>query len=232
MLPLGAGLASGAKLAVSVNGRRIKEYKLTSGEPELTFIKASHLAGIEKVGNAYPLTVTLTRAGDMSGTLSFDRVVLGGGWQLGNKDSSPGYTEFLSWNGKIYYNFYDYYLARNNLKLLAAQMYVSDSKQSTQRIHFSLTDKMVEKCGFVYTSRPGGSGTVDFSLNGESLGSQTMSHGVDFSIALDKTKLKGGVNELKAVLREQTSSGAFAFDFYRLVPSKEWVDTGMAVIIR
>ena len=47
-----------------------------------------------------------------------------------------------------------------------------------------------------------------------------MTNKQDYEIELPCGTLKGGVNELQAYLAEQTTSGAFAFDYYRLTPKR------------
>ena len=66
----------------------------------------------------YPLTLTFTRKGDLSGDVVVDYLRVGGAWQLGTANGSN--SEFGG-NSENYYNFH-YVLGQNNIKQLVSSI--------------------------------------------------------------------------------------------------------------
>jgi hypothetical protein len=66
----------------------------------------------------YPLTLTFTRRGDLSGDLVVDYLRVAGGWQLG---AANGTNSEFGGNGENYYNFH-YVLGQNNIKQLVGSI--------------------------------------------------------------------------------------------------------------
>ena len=166
----------------------------------------------------------------MGGTVGFDRIMLGGGWQLGVRDRK--YNEFMTWSGKMTYNFYRYFIARNNLKILADQMYGMnvDAKQASLTLCFSVSDALAAKGEFVFRTRPLGNGTVDYYLNGDWLCTKTITSDADYELHFGIGSLRGGINELKASWTTTTDTSSRGFDYFCLTPKR--LPKGFMFILR
>ena len=209
-----------ASLEVSVNGTAVERLSRNDEADRLVYISTNVLKRLTLTDGSYPLTLTLRRIGGMGGTVSFDRIILGGGWQLGTRDSSN--SEFMPWSGKKTYNFYRYFLARDDIGILAGPMYQksADTKQASLTLCFSISEALAAKGSFVFRTRPLNSGVVSYFLNGESLCSKSVTYREDYEIDFPNGVLKGGVNELKATWESTTVSGSTGFDYLRLSPRK------------
>lgn len=224
---------SDAKIEVLLNGTKVAEVHRNAETDRLVHLNGKTIAKLVSLTDgAYPLTLMLKRAGGMDGSISFDHISLGGGWQLGVKDKM--YGEFMNWSplGNLTYNFFRYFLARGDIKLLCGQMYGEETSllQSKLTLCFSLSDAIAKKGAFLFRTRPLGTGTVDYYLNGEFLLSTNVSYLVDYEINLDNGMLQGGVNELAAEWKIQKSSGSTGFDYMRLEPKR--FPRGTTCIIR
>ena len=96
--PILSAEAAGAKLDVSLNGANIGNVRLRDGD-NWFFIKERVFSDL--VGNDGVATFTLTRSGNMAGTVMFDFLELTGSFQIGNRDNvnaSASYSEFGAWN--------------------------------------------------------------------------------------------------------------------------------------
>ena len=210
-----------ACIDVLINGTQIGAVARNATEDRLVYVSEKKLKALLVLSDgAYPLVLTLRRSGGMAGSVGFDRISFGGGWQLGVKDRS--YSEFRTWDGKKYYNFYRYFLARNDLKLFSGQMFTASSDQhmDEQTICFSISDALAANGAFVFRTNPLGSGTVEYYLNGELFCTKTTTYNVDYELEMPNGTLKGGINELKAHWKTLTSSGSSGFDYFRLSPKK------------
>ena len=209
-----------AALDVLVNGTLVERVFRNGESDRLVYISTNVLKRLTLVDDAYPLTLTLRRTGGMGGTVSFDRIMLGGGWQLGVRDRS--YNDFMTWSGKITYSFYRYFLARNDIKILADQMYGMnvDAKQANLTLCFSISDALAAKGEFVFGTRPLGSGTVDYYLNGDWLCTKTITATDDYELHFGIGSLRGGINELKATWTTTPDRSSRGFDYFRLTPKR------------
>ena len=223
---------SDAKIEVLLNGTKVAEVPRNAETDRLVHLNGKTIGRLVTLTDgAYPLTLTLKRAGGMGGSIAFDRISLGGGWQLGVKDA--GYGEFMNWEPlkDITYNFFRYFLARGDIKLLSGQMYgkATSQRQSKFTLCFSVSDAMAKKGAFLFRTRPIGSGTVDYYLNGEFLFSTNVSRLVDYEIDFENGMLRGGVNELAAEWFTE-SKDSTGFDYMRLEPKR--FPRGTTCIIR
>ena len=209
-----------AVLDVLVNGMSVERVSRNSEGDRLVYISTNMLKRLTLVDDAYPLTLTLRRTGGMGGTVSFDRIMLGGGWQLGVRDKK--YNEFMTWSGKMTYNFYRYFLARNDIKILADQMYGMDvdAKQANLTLCFSVSDALAAKGEFVFRTRPLANGTVDYYLNGDWLCTKTITSDADYELYFGTGSLRGGINELKATWTTAPDTSSRGFDYFRLTPMR------------
>ena len=219
-----------AALDVLVNGTMVERVVRNSESDRLVYISTNVLKRLTLVDDAYPLTLTLRRTGGMGGTVSFDRIMLGGGWQLGVRDRS--YSDFMTWSGNITYSFYRYFLARNDIKILADEMYGMnvDAKQASLTLCFSISDALAAKGEFVFGTRPLGSGTVDYYLNGDWLCTKTITSIDDYELHFGIGSLRGGINELKATWTTTPDRSSRGFDYFRLTPKR--FPKGMVFILR
>ena len=219
-----------AVLDVLVNGTMVERVFRNSESDRLVYISTNVLKRLTLVDDAYPLTLTLRRTGGMGGTVGFDRIMLGGGWQLGVRDRK--YNEFMTWSGKMTYNFYRYFLARNNIKILADQMYGVnvDAKQASLTLCFSVSDALAANGEFVFRTRPLGNGTVDYYLNGDWLCTKTITSDADYELHFGIGSLRGGINELKATWTTTTDTSSRGFDYFRLTPKR--FPRGVMIILR
>jgi hypothetical protein len=88
---------------------------------------------------------------------------------------------------------------------------------------------MAKKGTFLFRTRPIGSGTVDYYLNGEFLFSTNVSRLVDYEIDFENGMLRGGVNELAAEWFTE-SKDSTGFDYMRFEPKR--FPRGTTYIIR
>lgn len=96
--PILSAEAAGAKLDVSLNGANIGNVRLMEGDNWL-FIKERVFSSL--VGDDGVATFTLTRSGNMAGTVMFDFLELTGSFQIGNRDNAnadASFSEFGAWN--------------------------------------------------------------------------------------------------------------------------------------
>ena len=186
-----------AAIDVMVDGAVVERLCRNDDADRLVYISTNRLCRLTAVDGAYPLVISLRRAGGMGGTVSFDRIMLGGGWQLGKRDSS--YGEFMTWKGNRTYNFFKYNLSRRDIGVLCGQMYGYNVsvRQATMTLGFSISDALAEKGTFVFSTRVYGGGTVDFYLNGQAFCTKTVDHNDEYSLDFDNGMLQGGMNELK-----------------------------------
>ena len=209
-----------AAIDVMVDGAVVERLCRNDDADRLVYISTNRLCRLTAVDGAYPLVISLRRAGGMGGTVSFDRIMLGGGWQLGKRDSS--YGEFMTWKGNRTYNFFKYNLSRRDIGVLCGQMYGYNVsvRQATMTLGFSISDALAEKGTFVFSTRVYGGGTVDFYLNGQAFCTKTVDHNDEYSLDFDNGMLQGGMNELKMTWTNAPDKGVRGFDYLRLSPSR------------
>ena len=108
------------KIEVAANGRVFGRKAVESDGWIRFFIRPGLMASLAKDAETgkYPLTLTFTRRGDLSGDLVVDYLRVAGGWQLGTPNGSN--SEFGG-NGEDYYNFH-YVLGQNNIKQLVSSI--------------------------------------------------------------------------------------------------------------
>ena len=212
---------SDANIEVLLNGTKVAEVHRNAETDRLVHLNGKTIERLVTLTDgAYPLTLTLKRTGGMGGSVSFDRISLGGGWQVGIKDKK--YQEFRTWqgNGKRVYNFYRYFISRNDTYLLACEMYTSDINMSKQTLCFTVSDALAKKTSFTYRTIPLGSGTVDYYLNETFLCSKSVSYNVPYEVDIFPNMINGGINELRAEWKNLTSVGSTGFDYMRLEPKR------------
>ena len=213
-----------AGIEVQLNGTKVAEVHRNAETDRLVHLNGKTINKLVSLTDGvYPLTLTMKRIGGMGGSISFDRISLGGGWQLGKRDKN--YKEFRTWdgNGKKLYNFYRYFLARQDVYLLAGQMYMpnNDLRMSKQTLCFSISDALAKKGAFVFKTNPLSAGTVAYYLNDNFLCSKTVEYNIDYEVDIPNGLMQGGINELRA---EWTVDSQYAsstgFDYMRLTPKR------------
>lgn len=224
-----------AAIDVLLNGTKIETVARSSAADRLIYISSAHLLGlVTQSGGTYPLILTLQRSGGMGGTIGFDRISLGGGWQLGVKDDND--SEFRPWEmgaiegipNSTLYNFYTYYLSRQDIRLIPAPLYSVDAKQQTLRLRFSVSDALASKGEFSFTTRDLASHIAEIALNGEVLCSNTLFK-TDRTIEIGRGKMRAGINEIRAKVFEGGKT-KFSFDYFRLAPKR--LPVGAMLIVR
>jgi len=206
-----------AALEVLLNGRSVAKVQRNSETDRLVHLNGKTIANLLTLTDGkYPLTLTLKRIGGMGGTISFDRISLGGGWQLGVKDSSHG--EFKSWNGNSLYNYYTYYLSRQDASLIPAPYYTSDVKQQMLRLMFSVSDALSELGEFEFSTRHNGVHGVEIYLNDHLISTKSKAKGENYTVVIPKGAVKSGINEI--LLKVVDGEGMFTFDYFRLEPKR------------
>jgi hypothetical protein len=227
-----------AGIEVLLNGTKVAEVHRNAETDRLVYLNGKKIDRLVSLTDGvYPLTLTLKRVGGMGGTISFDRISLGGGWQLGKKDNK--YGEFRTWNNSTLYNFFRYYVARQDISVLAGQMYGPDEnggKTSKQTLCFSISDALAEKGSFVFKTSPLLDGTVEYFLNGEKFLTKTMQIYEEFEIDIPCGMLKRGINELVAYWSSSTGrdkndkARSTGFDYMRLTPKR--FPRGLIYVVR
>ena len=216
-----------AALEVLLNGISVAKVQRNSETDRLIHLNGKTIANLVTLTDgAYPLTLTLKRIGGMGGSVSFDRISLGGGWQLGKKDQA--YQEFMTWSGKKTYNFFRYFLAHRDIKLLSGQMYgkVTSQMQSKLTLCFAVSEALSKKGAFVFRYRTLGYGTVNCYLNGELICSRNVKRFADYEEDIPNGLMTAGVNEFMLEWAEHltdagvTSKESTGFDYMRLEPKR------------
>ena len=235
--PKTCALSANDSLQIEVNGDVVKRVSPEEGKTAAVFVRASALKKIEKVGDVYPLTITIRLVG--SGAFTFDRVMLGNGFQLGVVDEKS--TEFMGWSAKQYtsaqvtysYMKNGYYLARNDISYFWGGTYAGNANQRANVLNFSISDFAAENCSFVYRARYlGNYGKMNYYLNGELYMTREDSFKANVEFAFPKGTLKPGINTLKIDFESNGASGAMNLDYLRLSPVKEWHDEGLLLLFR
>ncbi len=108
------------KIEVAANGKTFGRKVIDPDGWIRFFIRPGRMAALARDAETgkYPLTLTFTRKGDLSGDLVVDFLRVGGAWQLGAADGSS--SEFGG-NSENYYNFH-YVLGQNNIKQLVGSL--------------------------------------------------------------------------------------------------------------
>ena len=223
---------SDANIEVLLNGTKVAEVPRNAETDRLVHLNGKTIGRLVTLTDgAYPLTLTLKRTGGMGGSISFDRISLGGGWQLGKRDSKA--TEFRPWASiegapaATLYSRYTYYLARQDTYLIPGPFYSTDAKQQTLRLKFSVSDALA-KCGeFDFATRHIGGHTIETYLNGTLIDSRS-SHNVEYALTIGKEQIKAGINEL--MMKVISGAGGFSFDYFRLTPKR--FPRGLTYIVR
>ena len=149
------------RIRLDVNGARVGRWTVPADGIVRFFIQANRLAGLpqDAVTGLYPLTLTLTREGSMSGDIKFDSLVVEGAWQLGKNDNSA--DEFASSDQT--YHAYNYFLGQNDLKKLR----VSTAGQGLYRdtdVHFGIADWLAANCDYRLTVKSTASNAASMNL--------------------------------------------------------------------
>lgn len=201
-----SGSAAGV-LAVSVDGTVVDSLEVEAGKvaslyvPKTLFTTGDH-------------TLTLERTDDGAGDLAFDRIRLGGSWQMGRANSSR--DEFTSPGGARYNYFGESANWGGGIRMFSAH-YTDTMAGQVESIfcHFNVDSDQVDN-KFTYRMRVNGSGTptVGLCLNGSAktnvfkLASTAWKQ---IEQKLDPKELKAGENVLAVVdLTPQSEAGSGA----------------------
>ena len=122
---------------VSVNGTAAKAMTLLSGKTELLFLKGD-------LFHAGANTITLTRTAS-TGNIAFDAIALGGGFQIGNQDSSE-LTDFSDTNQ----SYLHYYATDGNWKhVMGRIMGINESHSYRKtRLHVFVPDEVAGRANY------------------------------------------------------------------------------------
>ena len=122
---------------VSVNGTAAKAMTLLSGKTELLFLKGD-------LFHAGANTITLTRTAS-TGNIAFDAIALGGGFQIGNQDSSE-LTDFSDTNQ----SYLHYYATDGNWKhVMGRIMGINESHNYRKtRLHVFVPDEVAGRANY------------------------------------------------------------------------------------
>ena len=149
------------RLRLDMNGRRVGRWTVPANGIVRFILPANRLANLEQdaVTGLYPLTLTLTREGDMSGDIRFDSITVDGAWQLGANDGAS--AEFAGSDQN--YHAYNYFVGQNDL----GKLRVSMAGQGLYRdldIHWGIGDWLASNCDYKLTVASKGSNAASMSL--------------------------------------------------------------------
>ena len=207
--------AAGAQLDIRLNGTKIGTVKLRGGD---NFFFVREQAFNRFVGSDGVATFTLTRTGNMAGTVMFDFLELTGSFQIGNRDNANGsasYSEFTWGTGASIL-----YAAAEDTTIYRANL----PPEKTMDIWFPLVKAVADHYKFRFSThlfwQTEAQLPLTFSLNGVALQPTeelTPTRTFHFDIApgvlqeCNKFSITSGVST-----RTDTGSKDYAIDYYRL----------------
>lgn len=207
--------AAGAQLDIRLNGTKIGTVKLRGGD---NFFFVREQAFNRFVGSDGVATFTLTRTGNMSGTVMFDFLELTGSFQIGNRDNANGsasYSEFTWGTGASIL-----YSAAEDTKIYRANL----PPEKTMDIRFPLAKTVADHYKFRLSThlfwQTEAQLPLTFSLNGVAIQPTeelTPTRTFHFDIApgvlqeCNKFSITSG-----ASTRTDSGSKDYAIDYYRL----------------
>jgi len=240
----GAEPPAGTCVDIAVNGESLGTFDLgTVRGRNVKIPAASWTAGLDG-----KVTVTLTRTGTVAGTLSFDALWLGCGWQVGKNDnnyndmSNESYTQDRYFAGDTnWFHFSRTFLGG-----------ADNQRRASTNTWFQLTvpEEVAKNYSFDFSAKiigQGGSGASAAKAKGSQMPLAFRLNGVDFwttggvpdgtivNYRFPAGSLKAGVNRFQFVNLADTAAGFDnycwgALDYVRVEPRK--IPSGLCVIFK
>ena len=235
--PIFTDVPGSALARLTVNGAIVGTFDLKTPSGRNIFIPAKFWNGA--AGSS--VTMSLTRVGDIAGTVALDSVVLGGSWQTGFRDGLKTDLSNREWE-------YNCYFAGNPCSSnMIKTIYGPQSTYWGTRVDFKVhvPDELAARHRFLFETAVvdinGNAGSVPTNqvvglyVNDElKLTKDNLKKGTPLTLAFDPGTLKPGLNVFR--LRNLSDSAAVVntcwlqFDYYSLTCKR--LDTGMVVMFR
>ena len=149
------------RLRLDMNGRRVGRWTVPANGIVRFILPANRLANLEQdaVTGLYPLTLTLTREGDMSGDIRFDSITVDGAWQLGSRDNS---TSGFATSDQTYHAYY-YLVGQNDISKLRVSTLGKGAYVNID-LYFCIGDWLSANCGYRLTMKTVGANSAPMQL--------------------------------------------------------------------
>ena len=149
------------RIRLDMNGARVGRWSVPADGVVRFVVSAARLSRLTRDAGTglYPLTLTLTREGDMAGDIRFDSQTVEGAWQLGA--SNNAHSEFASSDQN--YQAYTYFVGQNDLSKCRVAM-AGKGAYRDLNLHFAIGDWLAENCEYKLTMKSCNSNAAEMNL--------------------------------------------------------------------
>ena len=223
-------LSSGATgdVKLSVNGTDVESACFEDGKEHVFVIPA----GLWVADDEGYVTVTLSRTGEVVGTLSFDALSLSGGWQIGYADWKA--NEFMpNYNEK--YAPEDFFVGDADISNhVRKAVYSIANSTSPHRLylHFWVDERMAKNASAVYSTRISGIGSrsdgvklpesVEVYLNGNCIHQTEIVVNDGITVPIERGTMNAGLNTVEFRNCSNNTGVWMKQDYFRLEFKREY----------